>query len=196
MFYHLLGLTRYNFRQSGQIWYILNGTYLFIYTYHFSTVINRRYSPDWVWARMSFCSLIFVLDYWMMLKNMCNFISWLTLIQVSFPVCKLCIGKHVLQTIKLTNLFTQIKPAICNLALFQCIRNRTFNSSIISGFELELGWKGTLNRSAMWTQNITQEWENVMRRAYEYGIGLHLRHRTVFGVVIILLGCIDIDAWI
>lgn len=94
--------------------------------------------------------------------------------------------EHVLQTIKLTNLFTQIKPAICNLALFQCIRNRTFNSAIILGFELELGWEGTLNRSALWTQDITREWENVMRRVYEYETGLRFRHKKAFCVADIL----------
>lgn len=87
---------------------------------------------------------------------------------------------RVLQAIKLTNVFTQIKPAIGNLAIFWCIRNRTFNSAVILGFELEAGWEGTLNRSAVWTQDITPEWENVMWRVHEYETGLQSRHTKVF----------------
>lgn len=44
--------------------------------------------------------------------------------------------KHVLQTIRPANSFTQIKPSICNLALFQRISNTTFNADIIFSFEL------------------------------------------------------------
>lgn len=93
---------------------------------------------------------------------------------------------HVLQAIKPANLFTQIKPAICNLALFRCIRNRTFNSTVVLGFELEAGWEGTLKRSAVWTQDITPEWENVMWRVYEYETGLQSRHTKVFCVADII----------
>lgn len=38
----------------------------------------------------------------------------------------------------------------------------------------------------MWTQDITQEWENVMWRVYEYETGLQLRHRNAFCVADIL----------
>lgn len=93
---------------------------------------------------------------------------------------------HVLQAIKPANLFTQIKPAICNLVLFRCIRNRTFNSTVVLGVELEAGWEGTLKRSAVWTQDITPEWENVMWRVYEYETGLQSRHTKVFCVADII----------
>lgn len=38
----------------------------------------------------------------------------------------------------------------------------------------------------MWTQDITQEWGNVMWRIYEYETGLQLRHRKSFSVADIL----------
>lgn len=38
----------------------------------------------------------------------------------------------------------------------------------------------------MWTQDIRQEWENVMWRVYEYETGLQLRRRKAFGVADIL----------
>lgn len=93
---------------------------------------------------------------------------------------------RVLQAIKPANLFTQIKPAICNLALFLCIRTRTFNSTVVLGFELEAGWEGTLNRSAVWTQDNTPEWENVTWRVHEYETGLQSRQTKVFCVTNII----------
>lgn len=38
----------------------------------------------------------------------------------------------------------------------------------------------------MWTQDITQEWENVMWRVYEYETGLQLRYRNAFSIADIL----------
>lgn len=49
----------------------------------------------------------------------------------------------------------------------------------------------------MWTQDITQEWENVIWRVYEYETGLQLRQRIAFSIDDILsfnsVGCGEID---
>lgn len=49
----------------------------------------------------------------------------------------------------------------------------------------------------MWTQDITQEWENVIWRVYEYETGLQLRQRIAFSIDVILsfnsVGCGEID---
>lgn len=49
----------------------------------------------------------------------------------------------------------------------------------------------------MWTQDITQEWKNVIWRVYEYETGLQLRQRITFSIDDILsfnsVGCGEID---